>query len=71
MRMNAESADAFQQFRQPQNEDISHKKTKQSKKLPFWLWFLIAKSLGIRLSENEKPIFATILYALTFSSALG
>ncbi|XP_067010643.2 uncharacterized protein [Anabrus simplex] len=44
---------------------------KQSKRLPYWLWYLIAKSLGIKLSPDEKPVLATILYILTITSAIG
>ncbi|XP_069705630.1 uncharacterized protein [Periplaneta americana] len=43
----------------------------QSRKIPFWLWYIIAKALGLKLSPNEKPICAIILYLLTFVSALG
>ncbi|XP_037804993.1 uncharacterized protein LOC119599320 isoform X3 [Penaeus monodon] len=43
----------------------------QSQRLPFWLWFIIAKSLGIKLHADDKPIAATILYTLTFMTALG
>lgn len=43
----------------------------QSRRLPFWMWFIIAKSLGIKLHQEDKPILATALYVLTFASALG
>ncbi|ROT84809.1 hypothetical protein C7M84_021995 [Penaeus vannamei] len=43
----------------------------QSRRLPFWLWFIIAKSLGIKLHADDKPIAATVLYTLTFMTALG
>ncbi|XP_045115802.1 uncharacterized protein LOC123507183 isoform X1 [Portunus trituberculatus] len=43
----------------------------QSRRLPYWLWLIIAKSLGIKLHPNDKPILATVLYTLTFASALG
>ncbi|XP_053639786.1 uncharacterized protein [Cherax quadricarinatus] len=43
----------------------------QSRRLPFWLWFIIAKSLGIKLHAEDKPIIATVLYTITFMSALG
>ncbi|XP_063611521.1 uncharacterized protein LOC134785160 [Penaeus indicus] len=42
----------------------------QSRRLPFWLWFIIAKSLGIKLHADDKPIAATVLYTLTFMTAL-
>ncbi|XP_042884550.1 uncharacterized protein LOC122261106 isoform X2 [Penaeus japonicus] len=43
----------------------------QSRRLPFWLWFIIAKSLGIKLHAEDKPIVATVLYTLTFMTASG
>ncbi|XP_076043169.1 uncharacterized protein LOC143026518 isoform X2 [Oratosquilla oratoria] len=43
----------------------------QSRRLPFWMWYIIAKSLGIKLHDNDRPIPATILYTLTFASAIG
>ncbi|XP_023217565.1 uncharacterized protein LOC111619963 [Centruroides sculpturatus] len=44
--------------------------TKQSRQLPHWLWFVIAKCLGIPLHPNDKPIIGLILHMLTFASAL-
>jgi len=44
---------------------------KPAKKIPFWLWVLIAKSLGIKLHEKDKPIISAVLHILTFGSALG
>ena len=38
---------------------------------PYWLWFTIAKSLGIKLHDQDKPVISTILHILTFGSALG
>ena len=35
------------------------------------LWIIIAKSLGIKLHPNEKPITSAILHILTFGSAAG
>ncbi|XP_050735308.1 uncharacterized protein LOC127007891 isoform X2 [Eriocheir sinensis] len=43
----------------------------QSRRLPFWMWLIIAKSLGIKLHAQDKPILATALYLLTFASASG
>lgn len=45
--------------------------SQQSRRLPYWLWLIIAKSLGIKLHPLDKPILATVLYTLTFMSALG
>jgi len=44
-------------------------KTTSAKKIPFWLWIIIAKALGIKLHPNEKPIISAILHILTFGSA--
>jgi len=46
-------------------------KTKQSKKMPFWLWYIIAKSLGIKLHPRDKPLLAIILHAITLFSGGG
>ncbi|XP_064652183.1 uncharacterized protein LOC135502918 isoform X2 [Lineus longissimus] len=43
---------------------------KQSRPIPFCLWFPLAKSLGIKLHENDKPWFGTIIYVLTLTFAL-
>jgi hypothetical protein len=45
--------------------------TKQSKRIPLWLWLIIAKSLGIRLNAKDKPILAWALHLLTVISAGG
>jgi hypothetical protein len=45
--------------------------TKQSKRIPFWLWVIIAKSLGILLHDKDKPVLAWILHLLTVASAGG
>ena len=44
---------------------------RRSKKLPKWLWFIIACSLGVRINGNDRAIVAAILYSLTLLSALG
>lgn len=49
----------------------NNRHTQQSKKLPYWLWFIIAKSLGIKLHAEDRPIAATVLYTITFTTALG
>ena len=41
---------------------------KHSKKLPYWLWFIIAKSLGIKLHPNDKPLVSVILHGITLFS---
>ncbi|KAI8497558.1 hypothetical protein Bbelb_248640 [Branchiostoma belcheri] len=45
--------------------------TKQSRHLPKWAWFLVAKSLGIKLKEKDRPWFGTFLYLLTLTSGLA
>ncbi|GIY56072.1 uncharacterized protein CDAR_413861 [Caerostris darwini] len=51
----------------PKNEKS---RVKQSKHLPYWAWYLIAKSHGIILKSGSKPILATIIHGLTFAGAL-
>jgi len=46
-------------------------KTVPAKKIPYWLWVLIAKSLGIKLHDRDKPIVSAILHIFTFGSAVG
>ncbi|XP_071519196.1 uncharacterized protein [Panulirus ornatus] len=55
---------------QVQDVPVNNRHMRQSRRLPFWLWFIIAKSLGIKLNPQDKPIAATVLYTLTFMSAL-
>ncbi|XP_072175959.1 uncharacterized protein [Diadema setosum] len=44
---------------------------KQSRPLPPWLWYIIAKSLGIKTHPKDRPIFALFLYLLTLLSTVG
>ena len=46
-------------------------KVKHSKRIPYWLWFTIAKSLGIKLHANDKPIVSAILHLLTCGTGAG
>jgi len=59
--------------RQSRDHGISQVKGRitPAKKIPYWLWFLIAKSLGIKLHEKDRPIISAFLHILTFGSALG
>eukprot|EP00057_Strongylocentrotus_purpuratus_P035701 XP_800625.2 PREDICTED: uncharacterized protein LOC590843 [Strongylocentrotus purpuratus] len=43
----------------------------QSRPLPRWLWYIIAKSLGIKTHPKDKPWFATLLYTLTLICTVG
>ncbi len=45
--------------------------SRQSRRLPYWIWFLLAKSLGIKLSPTDRPIFGTLMRVLTLLFALG
>ena len=45
------------------------KSSTSSKRIPTWLWIIIAKSLGIRLKSGEKPFLSSVLHLLTFGSA--
>ncbi|XP_074656904.1 uncharacterized protein LOC141910086 isoform X2 [Tubulanus polymorphus] len=50
-------------------EIVDKTNVKQSKRLPYWAWFIIAKCLGIRLHAGDRPWFGTVLFmsTLTFS----
>ena len=50
---------------------VKGKRRKQSKKIPHWLWILIAKSLGIKLNSGDKPMVAIVLHAITLCSGGG
>ena len=52
-----------------QFKGIQHKSGKSPKRIPPWLWIIIAKSLGIRLKSGEKPFLSSLLHLLTFGSA--
>eukprot|EP00092_Neocalanus_flemingeri_P002896 GFUD01003098.1.p1 GENE.GFUD01003098.1~~GFUD01003098.1.p1 ORF type:complete len:432 (-),score=56.95 GFUD01003098.1:61-1356(-) len=55
----------------PNKEEVSliKGKTTIARRIPNWLWIILAKSLGISSNSSEKPIFATILSLLTSVSA--
>ena len=46
-------------------------KTTSANKIPYWLWIVIAKALGIKLEPNEKPWVSAVFHILTFGSAAG
>ena len=46
-------------------------KTTSANKIPYWLWIVIAKALGIKLEPNEKPWVSAVFHILTFGSAVG
>ena len=48
-----------------QSTDIKKIQTKQSRRLPPWIWYIIAKSLGIKVHELDKPWFGTLMRVLT------
>lgn len=45
--------------------------TRVARKIPYWLWIVIAKILGIKLKPDDKPIISAILHIATFGSAAG
>ena len=45
--------------------------TRAARKIPYWLWIVIAKILGIKLKPDDKPIISAILHIATFGSAAG
>jgi len=51
------------------SETLVKGKTTSAKKIPYWLWIVIAKSLGIKLHPTEKPVLSAILHIATFGSA--
>ena len=51
------------------SQDIQQKPGYPSKRIPQWLWIIIAKSLGIKTQSKEKPYLSSILHLLTFGSA--
>jgi len=51
------------------SETLVKGKTTSAKKIPYWLWIIIAKSLGIKLHPNDKPVISAILHIATFGSA--
>jgi len=46
-------------------------KTTSANKIPYWLWIVIAKALGIKLEPNEKPWVSAVFHILTFGSAVA
>lgn len=45
--------------------------TKQSHRLSPKVWFVLAKSLGIKMHTFDKPVFGTVLYILTLLFAIA
>ena len=48
-----------------QSTDVKKIRAKQSKRLPPWIWFIIAKSLGIKVNEFDRRWFGTLMYVIT------
>ena len=48
----------------------SHAHPKSPKRIPKWLWAVIAKSLGIKTFATEKPYLSSVLHLLTLASAI-
>uniref|UniRef100_A0A0K2SVV7 Putative LOC590843 [Strongylocentrotus purpuratus] n=1 Tax=Lepeophtheirus salmonis TaxID=72036 RepID=A0A0K2SVV7_LEPSM len=44
-------------------------KKNNPKKIPAWLWWVIAKSLGIKIHPTDRVIFSSCLHIATISSA--
>ena len=44
---------------------------RHSRRIPFWLWFAIAKSLGIRTHPGDRPVVSAILHILTLAAGAG
>ena len=52
-------------------EDVRKQRMKQSRRLPYWVWLLLAKSLGIKMHDFDRPICGTIMHVLTLLFAFG
>ena len=52
------------------NQKLVQKTLKSPKRIPQWLWNIIAKSLGIKTHSRERPYFSSILHLLTIGSAI-
>ncbi len=52
----------------PQGEDAVKGRTRHSRRIPFWLWFAIAKSLGIRMHPGDRPVASAVLHVLTLAA---
>lgn len=46
-------------------------RTRQSRRLPYWVWFMLAKCLGIKMHPGDRPWFGTFMHALTMAFAAG
>ncbi|XP_071109466.1 uncharacterized protein [Haliotis cracherodii] len=55
---------------QSMDDGLHHKNIKMSRRLPSWMWYLLARSLGIKLNPLDKPIFATLLHVITLTAAV-
>ncbi|XP_046581509.1 uncharacterized protein LOC124288960 isoform X2 [Haliotis rubra] len=55
---------------QSMDDGLHHKNIKMSRRLPSWMWYLLARSLGIKLNPEDKPIFATLLHIITLTAAV-
>ncbi|KAK6167417.1 hypothetical protein SNE40_021451 [Patella caerulea] len=53
------------------DDGMHQKNIMLSKRIPTWVWYLLAKSLGIKLTPTDKPIAATVLHILTMLIALA
>ncbi len=45
--------------------------SRQSHRLPPWIWWMLAKLLGIKINPDDKPVLGTIVQTLTVLSAIG
>ncbi|KAL8574815.1 hypothetical protein ACOMHN_031922 [Nucella lapillus] len=51
-------------------DGVPQQSIRLSSRLPHFVWVVLAKCLGIKLSETDRPILATILHVFTFIAAL-
>lgn len=55
----------------PTGDEIKKYHTKQSRRIPQWAWFLLAKSLGIKTHQFDRVWFGTLMHTVTVTCALG
>lgn len=54
----------------PTKQKNTDNKIRQSRHLPLWAWYIIARCNGIPLKPGSKPILGTMLHALTFAGVI-
>lgn len=63
------TTDPTDQTAHAEHDGIKRFNTKQSRRLPHWVWYIIAKLLGIKQHPTDKPYLGRVLHALTIGLA--